>query len=57
MVAVWKSDLVGSDISMAFSGSAPPTVAGALTLSGQIPSDDPNQDSLIRGGKFPDRPI
>jgi hypothetical protein len=31
-IAVWKSDLVGSDIdrSMTFSGSALPTVAGAL---------------------------
>jgi hypothetical protein len=36
MVAVWKSDLVGSDIDplLAFSGSAPPTVAGGPGFCG-----------------------
>ena len=46
MVAVWKSDLVGSD-----------QLGGGLTLSGQMPSDDPKSGFADQGGKFPDCPI
>jgi hypothetical protein len=45
MVAVWKSDLVGSD-----------QLGGGLTLTGQMPSDDPKSGFADQGGKFPDRP-
>ena len=46
MVAVWKSDLVGSD-----------QLGGGLTLTGQMPSDDAKSGFADQGGKFPDRPI
>jgi hypothetical protein len=44
MVAVWKSDLVGSD-----------QLGGGLTPTGQMPSDDPKSGFADQGGKFPDR--
>jgi hypothetical protein len=46
MVAVWKSDLVGSD-----------QLGGGLTPTGQMPSDDPKSGFADQGGKFPDRSI